>query len=175
MDTAYVLPLKLRGRLKKPLGELIKGSSEETVSVFKQIVEREKPMGIVSVGDAVSKNLVENGISPNLLIIDNRVMRKNITPVSLNADVEKRVKNPPGTITFEALNAVREALKSDHRTKIIVDGEEDLLALCAILYAPENFFIVYGQPSEGIVVVKATKRKKEEVAGILRAMEAAKG
>jgi uncharacterized protein (UPF0218 family) len=103
-------------------------------------------MGIVSVGDAVSKNLVENGISPNLLIIDNRVMRKNITPVSLNADVEKRVKNPPGTITFEALNAVREALKSDHRTKIIVDGEEDLLALCAILYAPENFFIVYGQP-----------------------------
>jgi uncharacterized protein (UPF0218 family) len=49
------------------------------------------------------------------------------------------------------------------------------LALCAILYAPENFFIVYGQPGEGIVVVKATKQKKDEVAGILRAMEVAKG
>ena len=175
MSTAYVLPLKLRRRLKKPLGELIKGSFEETVSVFKQIVEREKPPGIVSVGDAVSKNLVENGICPNVLIVDNRIMRKNITPVSLIADVEKRVKNPPGTITFEALNAIREALKVNHRTKIVVDGEEDLLALCAILYAPENFFVVYGQPCEGIVVVKATKQKKDEVAGILRAMETAKG
>jgi uncharacterized protein (UPF0218 family) len=172
---AYVLPLKLRRRLKKPLGELIKGSFEETVSVFKQIVEREKPTGIVSVGDAVSKNLVENGICPKVLIVDNRIMRKNITPASLIADAEKRVKNPPGTITFEALNAIREALKVNHRTKIVVDGEEDLLALCAILYAPENFFVVYGQPGEGIVVVKATKQKKDEVTEILRAMETAKG
>lgn len=175
MSTAYALPFKLRKRLKKPLGELIKGSFEETVSRFKQIVEREKSPGIVSVGDAVSKNLAENGIYPNLLIVDNRIMRKNITPVALNADVEKQVKNPPGTITFEALNAVQKALKANHRTKIIVDGEEDLLALCAILYAPENFFVVYGQPREGIVVVKVTKQKKEEVAGILRAMEVAKG
>jgi uncharacterized protein (UPF0218 family) len=175
LSTAYVLPLKLRRRLKKPLGELIKGSFKETVSVFKQIVEREKPLGIVSVGDAVSKNLVENGICPNVLIVDNRIMRKNITPVSLIADVEKRVKNPPGTITFEALDTIREALKVNHRTKIVVDGEEDLLALCAILYAPENFFVVYGQPGEGMVVVKATKQKKDEVAGILKAMETAKG
>ncbi len=175
MSTAYVLPLALRRRLKKPLGMLIRGSFEETIKRFKQILDVEKPPSIVSVGDAVSKNLVENGISPNLLIVDNRVMRENIAPVPLKADVEKHVKNPAGTITFEALNAIKEALKANHKTKIVVEGEEDLLALCAILYALEGSFVVYGQPGEGMVVVKVTKQKREEVARILKAMEVAKG
>jgi uncharacterized protein (UPF0218 family) len=175
MSIAYVLPLLLRRKLKKPLGILIRGSFEATAREFKQIVEKEKPPSIVSVGDTVSKNLVENGISPNLLIVDNRVMRRDIAPVPLNADVEKHVKNPSGTITVEALNAIKEALETGYKTKIVVDGEEDLLALCAIFYAPENSFVVYGQPHEGMVVVKATKQKKEEVARILKAMEVAKG
>ena len=175
MGTAYVLPLALRRKLKKPLGTLIRGSFEETVKKFKQIVDEEKPPIIISVGDTVSKNLVENRISLKLMIIDNRVMRKDIAPVPLNAEVEKHVKNPSGTITFEALKAIKESLEADQRTKIVIDGEEDLLALCAILYAPENSFVVYGQPREGMVVVKATKQKKEEVARILKAMEVAKG
>ncbi|MBS7636748.1 DUF359 domain-containing protein [Candidatus Bathyarchaeota archaeon] len=175
MGTAYVLPLALRRKLKKPLGTLIRGSFEETVKKFKQIVDEEKPPIIISVGDTVSKNLVENRISLKLMIIDNRVMRKDIAPVPLNAEVEKHVKNPSGTITFEALKAIKESLEADQRTKIVIDGEEDLLALCAILYAPENSFVVYGQPHEGMVVVKATKQKKEEVARILKAMEVAKG
>jgi len=52
-----------------------------------------------------------------------------------------------------------------------VDGEEDLLTLVAVLHAPENSFIVYGQPREGVVIVKATREKKAEVAEILKAME----
>ncbi|MEM1552386.1 MAG: DUF359 domain-containing protein [Candidatus Bathyarchaeia archaeon] len=175
MSIAYMLPLALRRKLKKPLGMLIRGSFEETVKRFKQIVDGEKPPSIISVGDTVSKNLAENGIFPNLMIIDNRVMRRNIAPAPLKADVERRVKNPPGTITFEALNAIKEALEANRRTKIVVDGEEDLLALCAILYAPEDSFVVYGQPREGMVVVKATRQKKEEVARILKAMGVAKG
>lgn len=170
-----MLPLALRRKLKKPLGMLIRGSFEETVKRFKQIVDGEKPPSIISVGDTVSKNLAENGIFPNLMIIDNRVMRRDIAPAPLKADVERRVKNPPGTITFEALNAIKEALEANRRTKIVVDGEEDLLALCAILYAPEDSFVVYGQPREGLVVVKATRQKKEEVARILKAMGVAKG
>ncbi|MEM2249640.1 MAG: DUF359 domain-containing protein [Candidatus Bathyarchaeia archaeon] len=175
MSIAYMLPLALRRKLKKPLGMLIRGSFEETVKRFKQIVDGEKPPSIISVGDTVSKNLAENGIFPNLMIIDNRVMRRDIAPAPLKADVERRVKNPPGTITFEALYAIKEALEANRRTKIVVDGEEDLLALCAILYAPEDSFVVYGQPREGIVVVKATRQKKEEVARILKAMGVAKG
>ncbi|MEM3704108.1 MAG: DUF359 domain-containing protein [Candidatus Bathyarchaeia archaeon] len=176
MSIAYALPARLRRSLKKPLGELIRGSSKETITKLKILVEKEKPPCIVSVGDVVSKNLVENQIYPKLLIVDNRVMRLDIEPAKLDAEREKHVKNPPGTITFEALNAIQEAFKTTEEVKIVVDGEEDLLALIAIQYAPINSIIVYGQPREGIVVVKATQQKKAEIDDILKAMEsAAKG
>jgi len=98
-------------------------------------------------------------------------MRKNIHPIPLIADKTIHIKNPPGTITREALEAIQEAIKSKCSVKIIVEGEEDLLTLIAVLYAPENSLVVYGQPHEGIVMVKATQEKKEEVAEILKAME----
>jgi len=46
-----------------------------------------------------------------------------------------------------------------------------LLTLAAVLYAPENSFVVYGQPLEGIVVVKVTEQKKKEITEVLKAME----
>lgn len=172
MSIAYVLPPKLRRRLKKPIGELIRGSYEETMEKLKLLIEKEKPPCVVSVGDVISKNLVEKSLHPKLLIVDNRVMRSNIEPAKLDAEEEKHVRNPPGTITFEALNAIQKAFKTAHTVKIVVEGEEDLLALPAIQFAPENAFIVYGQPLEGIVVVRATLQKKAEVAEILEEMRA---
>ncbi|MBS7608012.1 MAG: DUF359 domain-containing protein [Candidatus Bathyarchaeia archaeon] len=170
MSVAYSLPTRLRRKLKKPLGELIRGSYEETMGKLKLLVEREKPPCIVSVGDVVSRNLVKENFRPKLLIVDNRVMRSNVEPAKLDADEEKHVKNPPGTITFEALNAIQEAFKTTHTVKIVVDGEEDLLALPAIQHAPENALVIYGQPHEGLVVVRVTLQKKAEVAEILEEM-----
>lgn len=171
MVIRYNLTPELRRKLKEPMGTLIRGSFIETMKRFKDIVEKEKPLSIISVGDTVSKNLVKNHMLPQLSIVDNRVMRRNIQPIPLAAEKTIYVKNPPGTITEEALKAIQEALRSNSRVKIVVDGEEDLLTLIAVLYAPENSFVVYGQPYEGVVVVKATRKKKAEVAGILKAME----
>ncbi|MEM2104402.1 MAG: GTP-dependent dephospho-CoA kinase family protein [Candidatus Bathyarchaeia archaeon] len=171
MSVAYVLPAKLRRKLKKPLGKLIRGSFNDTMAKLRKMVVEENPPSVVSVGDVVSTNLVKERIYPNLLIVDNRVMRASVEPAKLDADEVKHVRSPPGAITFEALNAVREAFKAAHRVKIIVDGEEDLLALAAILYSPVNSIIVYGQPHEGIVVVKADHSKKAEVIEILKAMQ----
>ncbi|MGB9959363.1 MAG: GTP-dependent dephospho-CoA kinase family protein [Candidatus Bathyarchaeales archaeon] len=171
MSTAYIITQKLQRQLKKPWGTLVRGSFKETTQILENILREEKPPSIISVGDTVSKNLVENKIFPNLLIIDNRAMRTAIKPAALPADKELHVKNPPGTITQEALNTVQEAFKANCRVKIVVDGEEDLLTLAATLYAPENSIIVYGQPHEGIVVVKATKEKKAEAVEILKEME----
>jgi uncharacterized protein (UPF0218 family) len=39
--------------------------------------------------------------------------------------------------------------------KIIVEGEEDLAALPALMLAPEGALVLYGQPGEGIVAVRA--------------------
>jgi uncharacterized protein (UPF0218 family) len=171
MNIAYSLTPELRRSLKKPLGMLIQGSFSETIRKFKDVVEKEKPPKIISVGDTVSKNLVKNNIFPQLSIVDNRVMRKSIKPVALGADETVLVENPPGTITEEALTAIQEAMESSLRVKIVVDGEEDLLTLIAVSHAPEDSFIVYGQPREGVVIVKATRKKKAEMAEILKAME----
>ena len=59
-------------------------------------------------------------------------------------------------------------------THIVVEGEEDLLTLIAVLYAPENSFVIYGQPHSGVVVVKVTGQKKRQVQEFLNAMKVSK-
>jgi len=53
----------------------------------------------------------------------------------------------------------------------LVEGEEDLLTIVAVLCAPENSLVVYGQPHEGIVVVKVTEKTRETMRHIVDAME----
>jgi uncharacterized protein (UPF0218 family) len=171
MTIAYSLSAELRVRLKRPLGTLVRGSFVETMREFGEMVREEKPPRIVSVGDTVSKNLEKNQIFPQLSIIDNKAMRRTTKPFSSAVEKTLYVKNPKATIMAEAITAIRDSLRDNSRVRIVVDGEEDLLALIAVLYAPENSFVVYGQPYEGIVVIKTTRTKKAEVAGILASME----
>jgi len=168
--TILILPEDLRKKLKKPLGTLIVGNFDETIRRFKEILAKEKPTKLVSVGDAVSESLMKNGIFPDVFIIDNKVMRKSITPIKFNAERTVHAKNPAGTISEEAWEKIRYALNSEIRTKVIIDGEEDLLALPAVLFAPENSFVVYGQPHEGIVIIKVTREKRMEIKSIIDKM-----
>jgi GTP-dependent dephospho-CoA kinase len=160
MTIAYIVTPELRLKLKEPFGTLIQGSFSETMGKMETIVTREKPPKIVSVGDAVSKNLYKHNMKPQLLITDNKCMRKKVEPAVFEGATVVHVENPQGTITEESIAAIKEALESDEHTHIIVDGEEDLLALIAVLYAPEKSLVVYGQPYKGIVVVEVTTEKK---------------
>jgi uncharacterized protein (UPF0218 family) len=172
MTIVYSLTPELRRKLKEPVGTLIRGSFAETMKRFRNFVEEEKPPFVVSVGDTVSRNLVKSHMFPQLAIVDNKCMRRTVRePALLTAEKTIHIKNPRATITTEAITAIQEALKSHTRIKMVVDGEEDLLTLIAVLYAPENSFVVYGQPYEGIVVVKVTPEKKAEIAEILREMK----
>jgi len=161
----------LRRRLKAPLGLLIRGSIDETMGRLGRMVEDEGPPMVVSVGDRVSGNMTGHGIRPQVLVVDNRVMREPVEPVPLEARRTLRVRNPPGTLTVEAWAVMREAVEGDGPTRILVEGEEDLLTLVAVFCAPEGSLVVYGQPREGIVVVKATEAKKREIQQIVEAME----
>ena len=171
MGIAYSITPELRVKLKEPFGMLIQGSFDETMRKMENIVKREKPPKIVSVGDTVSRNLHTYQMNPQLSITDNKRMRKRVKQEAFTGKNLVHVKNPQGTITEEAITAVREALESDEYVHIIVDGEEDLLTLIAVLYAPEKSLVVYGQPFEGIVVVEVTSEKKVGVVEILKAMK----
>lgn len=161
----------MRRALKQPLGILIRGSFVDTMKKLRKMTERENPTSIISVGDTVSKNLVKNGFHPKLYVIDNKCMRRSTKPFNLPADQTVYVTNPPGTITDEAKRAIEAALEESEQVKIVVKGEEDLLTLVAIAYATEDSYVIYGQPYEGIVVVKVTPQKKAEIASILKSME----
>ncbi|MBS7648640.1 GTP-dependent dephospho-CoA kinase family protein, partial [Candidatus Bathyarchaeota archaeon] len=74
-------------------------------------------------------------------------------------------------ITEDSWQVIGEAIKSKDSVGILVDGEEDLLAIVAVLLAPENSFVVYGQPGEGIVVIKVNEDSKRKMHEILSRME----
>ena len=174
MNVEYTLTPRLRIFLKDPFGTLITGNAKETIAALKQLIEKEKPARLVSVGDVVSQNMHESGLNPQLTVIDHISLRDQVMPKQAPADNTVYVDNPQGTITKEAVSAIKAALESNAHTHIEVKGEEDLLTLVAVLYAPENSFVVYGQPHLGIVVVKASLEKKDQVKQFLKEMKASK-
>jgi uncharacterized protein (UPF0218 family) len=174
MTIAYVLTPELSLKLKEPFGNLILGTPEETMGNLKEMVEMEKPSRIISVGDIVSQNLHKHNIHPQLTIIDNISLRTLKIPLETAVQKTVFVDNPQGTITQESISAVKESLESNEHTHIVVRGEEDLLTLITVLYAPENAFVVYGQPHLGIVVVKVSSERRTRAQEFLNAMKASK-
>ncbi|MBS7643356.1 DUF359 domain-containing protein [Candidatus Bathyarchaeota archaeon] len=164
------LPSELRSILKRPIGRLLRGSPLQNASKLKKIISREEPTAVIAVGDSTARNLLAAEIPVNLFIIDCKIMRKPVEPFTLKNAVTIQAKNPPGMITAEAWKAIANAVNSTNKVIINVDGEEDLLTLTAILCAPNNAFVVYGQPHKGLVIVKTTSWKKRQVARIINLM-----
>jgi uncharacterized protein (UPF0218 family) len=158
-------------KLKSPLGNLIIGSSEETMPALKEILKNEKPKKLFAIGDVITHNLMKYGIEANLSIIDNKTMRKNIETTQLDGKKVINSRNPPGMITAEAWDAVKKGVEDPSITYIVVDGEEDLLTLPVIRYAPLRALVMYGQPSKGVVLVWVTESKKKEVEALIDEME----
>ena len=170
----YIITPELMEKFKRPFGLLLRGTFSQTMSKLKEIVDTEKPSIVITVGDTVSRNAHKQGITARLSITDNKSMRKRTEPVVLESRKIMRVRNSQGLITEEAIATIKKALRSQDHVHILVDGEEDLLTLIAVLYAPDNALVVYGQPREGIVVVKVTEEKRAEAQKILDSMECKK-
>lgn len=172
MTTIYRITPKLRRKFKEPFGLLLTGTFSETMVKLKAIVEEEKPPLIVSVGDTVSRNLHAHGLKPNISVTDNQSMRRQIKPAKFEGKTIVHARNPRGTITDEAANALQKAMEQDGEKQIqmVVDGEEDLLTLIAVLNAPPGAFVVYGQPYKGVVMIRVTPEKKAETKALLNSM-----
>jgi GTP-dependent dephospho-CoA kinase len=175
MKVVYTVTPTLREKLKEPFGRLIEGTSDQTMAKLKEQVAAEPPPMIISVGDVVSKNLHQHKIHPQLSIIDNVSLRDQVTePPHEHGEEKIRIKNPQGTITQEAITAIKDAAADRRHVHIVVEGEEDLLTLIAVLYAPNDALVVYGQPNCGVVVVKVSAEKKAAAQQFLNSMKPAK-
>jgi uncharacterized protein (UPF0218 family) len=173
MGVVYSVTPELRAKFKEPFGLLVRGTFSETMHAIDAIVAEEKPPVVVAVGDTVSRNIHARGVVARLLITDSLRKRRRVAPAVFPVCRVVHVSNPAGVITEEAVVAVREALQGKGQVHLVVDGEEDLLVLVAVLYAPLGGLVVYGQPGEGVVVVRVTPEKRAEAAEFLKAMEIA--
>ena len=159
---------KLKAELQKPFGDLCSHADcAEKLRAFKRIV---------TVGDITTYNVVQAGIVPDVCIIDGITMRATVPDEICHAiSAEPRtiyeVDNPPGSISQQLQNAVSGSMKNigrSLRTRIVVNGEEDLAVIPAVIEAPLGTAVVYGQPSEGMVIIVTTREKKEKARRLLR-------
>lgn len=156
-------------RLKEPFGRLLPGTPTTTMPTLKSIVSKSQPRRITAVGDVVSRETLASGIAVNLRILDHISMRRPAAAFNLKVGRTYRVENPAGVITMEAWEAIKQAMKDDEAL-IIVEGEEDLLALPCIVESPSDSLVLYGQPSRGLVVVDTNLKVKNEASLILSRM-----
>ncbi|WIV66453.1 GTP-dependent dephospho-CoA kinase family protein [Natrialbaceae archaeon AArc-T1-2] len=164
-EPLLTLPESLRSELKDPLGPIETDASD-------LLAQADGP--IVAVGDVVTYHLREAGHEPAIALVDGRTKRSAVDEeireaVTTGATLE--VVNPPAAITVDLLEALCAALEAPEPTTILVDGEEDLATLPAIVAAPEGAHVVYGQPDEGMVLVEVDEEVREEVRSLLERFE----
>lgn len=169
------LPKHLRKSLRDPLGKVIEGSDKRFKSTAKKtaaLVAAKKPTVLITVGDVVSWLFLKRQVIPDIQIVDFRIRREKSD--ILRPFIEKRALrcvNKPGTVNYQLVKTLKKAFKQyveeGKRSQIVVEGEEDLSALPAILLAPLGSLVLYGQYDLGVVSVEVTEEKKGKIEQIL--------
>lgn len=164
------MPESLRPLLQKPLGEVYK-------TVYKVIksIKSLKPTMIIAVGDIIVDSLLKEGIDPDVKVIDFKSRRKNYIrtdPYRSVPDKGQSLINKPGTINLKTAEALKQLIQErstrPYGSWLVVDGEEDLLALPAILFAPLNSLVLYGHWQHGIIAVEVNEEIKDKVKMIIK-------
>lgn len=173
-----LLPDQVRPLLREPLGTLFPGSLKDSVRVVKDImstISKYSPPAVFTIGDIICQTMSEAGLRDVVAVIDLRSRREALIkkdfPISVTGSVTK-CRNRAGTIQHEAVAAIKQIrdryMNEKMRQTLVVDGEEDLLALPAILLAPLGSFVLYGQHDQGVVGVRVTEEEKTRVLKLIR-------
>lgn len=159
-----LLPKELRGSMRIPLGIIMKNEHETL-----QHITKTNPAVVITVGDIVTASLKKKGFIPDITITDGKSRRAN-----LSDEKSKKMRtyyNAPGTIQNTAVVGFKQKLTTFlnkfQKTALVIKGEEDLLALPAILLAPLGAFVLYGQFNQGIVITEVTEDTKKLVKKLL--------
>ncbi|MEF8840091.1 MAG: GTP-dependent dephospho-CoA kinase family protein [Haloarculaceae archaeon] len=168
-DVLLSLPRALRAELKEPLGPVYTDAAE-------LLADAGDP--VVTVGDVVTYHLLRADRRPDVALVDGKTKREAVEDDVWTAidgfDRRIEVPNPAATLSASLLAELRAALdRADAgtgTTVVVVDGEEDLAALPAVLAAPDGASVVYGQPDEGMVLAGATPERRAVAQDLLERM-----
>jgi uncharacterized protein (UPF0218 family) len=147
----------MRPKLAKPLGRVF--SNEETQGPEFQRLVHETPMAI-TVGDRVTDTLGLLGRTPEVQVVDGVERRTKREPPRVPYARLVKVKNPAGTLTQTSIDGMRNAFEGKKPVRVMVDGEEDLMAMLAVAMAPISAVVFYGQPGVGVVAVRVSGEAK---------------
>lgn len=175
INKTLILPDFLRKELAKPKGKLYNEQNPEKTVIAN--IKKLKPVITIAVGDVCTASIISQNFYPDIIIIDYKTKRKQITEFyenesTFNEKINKNyrekisIKNPQATIQANSWisikNIIKESISSKKRFQIIVEGEEDLLVLPCVLESPNNSIVLYGQPDEGIVEIFVNHNIKKE-------------
>ena len=131
-----ILKEEMRSEFKKPIGTLYPSISDAKDS----ILSKEGKGLIISIGDVTTRKMLDEGIIPDLGIVDNMIERKPSDHEICYDNVTLKAKNPSGTITDQLWKTIKEGFslveKAGYNVLIIVEGEEDLLQFLVWLWLP---------------------------------------
>ncbi len=174
LSKTLYLPDNLRESLRKPLGNVYTTTQE-----ILRYIDRSIHSLIIAVGDIIAQSMIDARRVPDISVIDFKSRRQKIPntkyPLRQSFSEASQILNKPGTINYKFATifqkAVNSFMKSNKKQLIIVDGEEDLLTLPAILLAPLGSLLLYGQFDLGVVVVEITEEKKNKIKKIIKAFD----
>jgi cytidyltransferase-like protein len=160
--TFYRPTEKDREKLKEPRGDVF-----EEKEFIEELKERDYSK-IIAVGDRVSHDIVNSGLEPDLYVTDGKTEQEKFgKEIDLAADRTFEAENPAGKITEEAWKAMRKGSALKCKTHVEIEGEEDLMGLPAVLFAPEDAVVVYGLWDRGAVLMEPSKENKDFVRDLL--------
>lgn len=149
--------------LKRPFGTLVPDAEVTRQKVSSMVKDANK---VIAVGDATTERLAGYGIIPDVAVIDGKERRNARTAPNYPAK-EMRCKNPAGIISKGAIELLKGAIAEKKPVRVLVDGEEDMLALPLFVMAPIGSVVMYGQPLEGLVVVEITAAKRKQAKDLM--------
>ncbi|MEM1623473.1 MAG: DUF359 domain-containing protein [Sulfolobales archaeon] len=168
------MPEVLRDSLARGfLGIKICGSEESVTDSLLNLLK--DCSEVVVVGDFACLKLLESGYVPRVCVIDG-VTRRTRTQ-SIVSEYFSRVarsSNPRSHVCQGAVEKILEAIREAERkesTLILIDGEEDLLALPAIAEAPSEWCVIYGLPECGVELVVVDQDVAKSARKILELFE----
>lgn len=147
-----------RSFLSKPLGPVISSASHK------------KNTTVAVVGDYALSQFIEKNWLYTIGVYDKKTKREFFESSQLkNIKPDIKINNPAGLISYDSLEKLSKMDYKDTGNKkhILVDGEEDLVAVSLILTMPLHSLIYYGQPDQGMVLLKVTEKLKEKISKLI--------
>ncbi len=168
LNEDLILPENLRKKFKIAYGQIY--SSVENI---RKIIDGRC---VITIGDRISFNILKCGYKPKLIVFDGKEKKTDV-PNEIKFKLESfksktyKIRNPPGTVTKELWASIRNSLDDKDTGKIIIDGEEDMAFLPAVLEAEIGSYILYGFFDKGFVLTDVNNDIKKKMKDLFNKFE----